>query len=84
MVIFVMMVLMVLGFINYRDFEKKVALSSSANQIISALHLANERAVSSSGNSVHGIHFTSSTYTLFASSTYIVSDPSNEVFNLSA
>ena len=81
-VIFIMMALMVLGFINYRNFEKNVSLSSSANQIISALHLTNERTISSSDNLVHGIHFTSSTYILFASSTYSASDPKNEVFNL--
>lgn len=82
LVIFVMTALLVLGFINYRDFEKMVALSSSASQIISTLHLANERTVSSSGNSAHGVRFASSTYTLFASSTYDVADPKNEVFNL--
>lgn len=81
-VIFIMAVLIILGFINYRDFEKKISLSSSASQIISALHLSNERTLSSSGNLVHGVHFASDSYTLFSSSTYDVLDPDNEVFNL--
>lgn len=83
-VIFIMTTLMVLGFVNYRDFEKRMSLSSSANQIISALHLTNERTISSSSNLVHGVHFTSDSYTLFASSTYDVLDPNNEVYTLPA
>lgn len=83
-VVFIMAVLIILGFINYRDFEKKVSLSSSAGQIISALHLANERTLSSSSNLVHGVHFASGSYTLFSSSTYDALDPDNEVFNLPA
>lgn len=83
-VVCIIAVLIILGFINYRDFEKRVSLSSNANQIISALHLANERTISLSNNLVHGVHFTTSTYTLFASSTYNPADPANEIFNLPA
>lgn len=81
-VIAVFGILIVLGFVNYKSFGESVDLSTSANHIISILHLAADRTMSSKADTVYGVHFTSSTYTLFKGATYSAVDPNNEDYSI--
>ena len=84
MVVFIMTVLMVLGFINYRAFEKKMELNTTVNKIILSLQLAAGKTISSEGSTVYGVHFEADSYTLFRGASYSALDSNNVVSNLSS
>jgi len=81
-VIFFMSMLFVLGFVNYREFEQNISLSTAANEMAITLDLASNRTTSSKGDSVYGVHFATSSYTLFKGSVYSSLGIDNEVFSL--
>ncbi|MDP2692624.1 MAG: hypothetical protein Q8O88_03210 [bacterium] len=72
-----MAVMIILGSVNYRFFERRVELSTSASHIIDILNLARDRTVSSDGGSVYGVHFESGEVTLFKGVAYVGSDPAD-------
>lgn len=59
------------------------ALTGAHRQVLSALEEARARALASSNDSAHGVHFSATALTLFEGDTYDVSDPSNRVITLS-
>lgn len=82
LVIVIMAILISLSFIGYRTFEKSIALSTAANELTITLHLAADRTISAKEDKAYGVHFASSSYTIFSGAVYNVSSTDNEVFNL--
>ena len=73
-----------LSFLGYRSFEKSLTLSTTANEIITALHLAADQTISSKGDMVYGVHFESDAYAIFSGLVYNASSTGNEVFAMPA
>ncbi len=56
--------------ISYRYFERNTELTITAQKIVSVIKLAQNKAVSSEGDSQYGVHFESNKYILFKGITY--------------
>ncbi|OGH76020.1 MAG: hypothetical protein A3A89_00795 [Candidatus Magasanikbacteria bacterium RIFCSPLOWO2_01_FULL_33_34] len=76
-------ILVVGGFVSYRSFVKRLELNTSVNDVISALHLASERTLSSKENDQYGVRFEPTYYAIYKGFDWDVNDPNNEVFYFS-
>ena len=77
--IFIMSAIVLNAFINYR---KTQALSKDTETVVEILRLARGQTLSSQNASQYGVHFASSTITLFVGSSYVVGTTTNKDFNL--
>ncbi len=78
-VIFIISILMMAAIVNYRSFQRGLELTSSTNDVIAALQLAQERTLSSKNDDQYGVHFETDFYAIFKGSDWNASDPDNEV-----
>lgn len=73
-IISIIFVLIVLGVINFRSFQKEFILENAAEEIINVLKLAQSKTLASEGASQWGVYFETSTsphqYILFQGSTF--------------
>lgn len=82
-VVGILAILLILSFAVIQLFTGQVNLNTTSQQVLSALQLARNRTLSSTGEMQHGVHFETSKYVLFEGSTYNAMDPDNQEFNLS-
>ncbi len=81
-VIVILVILAALFLAGFRSFQGTTSLEESANQAISCLRLAQNKTLSSEGESSYGVHFATTSYVLFTGSSYSPSSPTNEIHNL--
>lgn len=81
-VIGVMVIMMVIGLVNYRSFDKKLQLNESANDIVLALQTAKDRTLAGKSNTTHGVHYELNSYTIYEGFYFDVDDPNNETYTL--
>jgi prepilin-type N-terminal cleavage/methylation domain-containing protein len=83
-----LIVVAVLGFVStltivsLSSLTRANVLDSAAGDIISALSEARSRTLTSEGDTVHGIHFSTNAITRFTGGTYSAVDPTNVVLSL--
>lgn len=58
--------LLMLALPSYALLRQEVAVDSYADQIVSALHTAQSQSMASQGGVVHGVHFNTTSYVLYA------------------
>lgn len=78
-VIFLVTIISSIVFMNLSQFRKEQVLRSTASNIVTFLNKAKQNTLSSINSLNYGIHFESNKMILFAGSTYISSDPNNEI-----
>ncbi|OGG48025.1 hypothetical protein A3D66_02300 [Candidatus Kaiserbacteria bacterium RIFCSPHIGHO2_02_FULL_50_9] len=76
--------LFIFSIIALNQFSGTKTLDTSTIEIASVVNEARSKAMGSVGASSYGIHFTSSTVTLFKGETYNASDPDNQITTLSS
>ncbi|PJE76218.1 hypothetical protein COV04_00490 [Candidatus Uhrbacteria bacterium CG10_big_fil_rev_8_21_14_0_10_48_11] len=67
------------AFVSYRSYERRLTVQAVARDIISVLDTAKSRTLAAKNDISYGVHFSSSSYTLFAGETYTAGDVGNEV-----
>jgi prepilin-type N-terminal cleavage/methylation domain-containing protein len=67
-----------LGSIAYRNWQKQVQISNSADELRSTLFRAQQMAAASAESTAWGVHLETDRYILFSGDFYNVSDPNNK------
>lgn len=73
-----------LGITTFQSSQNTLALGSDSQVIIGTLTRARQSAIASNNRLPWGVHFTSTSLTLFSGPTYNASSSSNAIFNLSS
>ncbi len=69
--------MLAIGIPSYASLRQNVALGNTADEIASALRLAQSSAMASQGGTAQGVHFTASQYCLFSVSTCSAAMPTS-------
>lgn len=64
-------VLLAIGLPSFASLRRNVALSSTVDEIVAALRLAQANAMSSQGGAAQGVYFTASQYCRFSGTTWV-------------
>ena len=79
LVVIFVIVMISIAIINYRSFGQKTELDNTAQNILSALRLAQTKTIASEQASQYGVHFENSQYVSFAGNIYQPTDPDNKI-----
>ncbi len=82
MVVFMVGVIVSIGFNSYVGWQKQVRLINTKEEIKSVLVRAQQQATSAMGNKSWGIHLATTSYSLFSGDFYDQDNPSNQVWDL--
>ena len=76
--LFIAVLIYVLSTTAYKNWQKQVQISNSADELRSSLFRAQQLATASADNASWGIHMETDRYVLFSGDFYNVSDPNNK------
>lgn len=82
-VIAIIAILVVTTFVGYNSFRKKTQLNITAEEIESALKLAQSKTLSSLNQTNYGIHLETDSYVSFIGNTYSSAEVTNVIFDIS-
>ena len=78
----ILILISAISFTVFTNFRQNSQLVSSHSTIVGMLDEARSKTLSSEGRQEHGVHFESSQVIMFEGTTYISSDPNNEIYTL--
>ncbi|MCC2630348.1 MAG: seg [Candidatus Paceibacter sp.] len=78
----IMLVMVGIIFASFNQFRASQGLEKDTETIVEILQQARAQTLSSKNATAYGVHFASTTVTMFTGSSYSVSDPNNQVFSL--
>lgn len=82
LVVIFVIIIITIAIINYRSFGQKTELDNTAQNILSALRLAQTKTIASEQASQYGVHFENSQYISFAGNSYQPADPDNKTHKI--
>lgn len=80
----IILVLVVLGALAFRTFQKESNLANNTEEIINILRFAQNKTLASEDASTYGIHFENDKFVLFKGAVYDPLASDNDVYNLSS
>lgn len=82
LIVVFIIIIITIAVINYRSFGQKTELNNTAQNILSALRLAQTKTIASEQASQYGVRFEIDQYVSFKGNTYQADDPDNQVFQI--
>ena len=71
-----------MSFFSYKSWQRQILVNNTKDEIKSVLIRAQQSATAAASNRAWGVHFETSTYTLFPGDFYNQSDPDNKIWSL--
>lgn len=80
-IVFILSMIVLNTFSNYKNNQ---AFNNDLEQIMAVLRTAKNQTLSSKNATQYGVHFSSSEVVLFAGASYVLNDPTNQIFPFSS